>query len=295
MDFVKTPLTHDIEIDSIITLHYFRYAKDFLFSGEKHDFWELAYVDKGEVGVMADNNGYVLKQGEAIFHEPNEYHNIWANGMYANVIIITFSCKSTDISFFRHKILKVGPEHREWLTRIFQAASQTFAGPFDILDQKQLILQADHPFGGQQLIKNYLEILLIQLVQANQQVDKEKRLSPESKTQNEQKIIDTVIDMMENNLYNHLTFDDIAEKICFSKSYLTKLFRAKVNKGIMEYFLDLKIDEAKKLISEKELSYTQIAEKLSFGSIHYFSKIFKIKTGMSPREYDRSVSSTLLI
>ena len=63
----------------------------------------------------------------------------------------------------------------------------------------------------------------------------------------------------------------------------------------MEYFLDLKIDEAKKLISEKELSYTQIAEKLSFGSIHYFSKIFKIKTGMSPREYDRSVSSTLLI
>ena len=295
MEFVKTALPHEIAIDSIITLHYFRYAKDFLFSGEKHDFWELAYVDKGEVGVMADNNGYVLQQGEAIFHEPNEYHNIWANGKYANVVIITFSCGNKEMDFFRHKILKVGPDRREWLTRIFQAASQAFLGPFDILDQKRLTLQEDIPFGSRQLIKNYLEILLIQLIQDNQQIDKDKRLSPESKTQNEQKIIDTVIGIMESNLYNQITFDDIAEKICFSKSYLTKLFRAKVNKGIMEYYLDLKIEEAKKLISEKELSYTQIAEKLSFGSIHYFSKIFKIKTGMSPREYDRSVSSTLLI
>ncbi len=295
MEFVKTALPHEIAIDSIITLHYFRYAKDFLFSGEKHDFWELAYVDKGEVGVMADNNGYVLQQGEAIFHEPNEYHNIWANGKYANVVIITFSCGGKEMDFFRHKILKVSPDRREWLTRIFQAASQAFLDPFDILDQKRLTLQEDIPFGSRQLIKNYLEILLIQLIQDNQQIDKDKRLSPESKTQNEQKIIDTVIGIMESNLYNQITFDDIAEKICFSKSYLTKLFRAKVNKGIMEYYLDLKIEEAKKLISEKELSYTQIAEKLSFGSIHYFSKIFKIKTGMSPREYDRSVSSTLLI
>ena len=295
MEFVKTALPHEIAIDSIITLHYFRYAKDFLFSGEKHDFWELAYVDKGEVGVMADNNGYVLQQGEAIFHEPNEYHNIWANGKYANVVIITFSCGGKEMDFFRHKILKVSPDRREWLARIFQAASQAFLDPFDILDQKRLTLQEDIPFGSRQLIKNYLEILLIQLIQDNQQIDKDKRLSPESKTQNEQKIIDTVIGIMESNLYNQITFDDIAEKICFSKSYLTKLFRAKVNKGIMEYYLDLKIEEAKKLISEKELSYTQIAEKLSFGSIHYFSKIFKIKTGMSPREYDRSVSSTLLI
>ena len=47
MTYVKTVLKKEIVIDSIITIHYFEYSKDFSFSGEAHNFWEFLYVDAG--------------------------------------------------------------------------------------------------------------------------------------------------------------------------------------------------------------------------------------------------------
>ena len=49
MTYVKTTLQHSIDIDAIITLHYFEYMKNFEFKGESHNFWEFLYVDKGTV------------------------------------------------------------------------------------------------------------------------------------------------------------------------------------------------------------------------------------------------------
>ena len=53
----------------------------FSFTGESHDFWELVYADKGDVTVFADDKSFVLEQGNVIFHKPNEWHNVRANGV----------------------------------------------------------------------------------------------------------------------------------------------------------------------------------------------------------------------
>lgn len=55
MGYVPTVLEKEIVIDSIITIHYFEYTRDFVFKGEKHDFWEFLYVDKGQVSVCKDD------------------------------------------------------------------------------------------------------------------------------------------------------------------------------------------------------------------------------------------------
>ena len=109
MEYIKTVLKEEIIIKKIVTIHYFEYAKDYVFTGESHNFWELVYVDKGEIEVMADTVGYKLKQGEMIFHKPNEFHNVWANGTIApNLVIISFECKSKAMQFFNEKILQAG-------------------------------------------------------------------------------------------------------------------------------------------------------------------------------------------
>jgi YesN/AraC family two-component response regulator len=59
--------------------------------------------------------------------------------------------------------------------------------------------------------------------------------------------------------------------------------------GVMEYFKALKIEEAKTLIKESELNFTEISEKLSYASIHYFSRHFKRATGMNPSQFASSV------
>ena len=68
MPYCSTPLTIEFDIREIITVHYFEYMKDFVFSGEAHDFWEFLYVDKGEITVQADHSIYHLKAGDVIFH-----------------------------------------------------------------------------------------------------------------------------------------------------------------------------------------------------------------------------------
>ena len=55
MTYIETKLKREIVIDSIITIHYFEYMRDFVFRGESHDFWEFMYVDKGSVIVQAEN------------------------------------------------------------------------------------------------------------------------------------------------------------------------------------------------------------------------------------------------
>lgn len=67
MTYVKTTLQHSIDIDAIITLHYFEYMKNFEFKGESHNFWEFLYVDKGTVAVRADDTWTTLYTGDISF------------------------------------------------------------------------------------------------------------------------------------------------------------------------------------------------------------------------------------
>ena len=59
----------------------------------------------------------------------------------------------------------------------------------------------------------------------------------------------------------------------------------KPEQEVRNYFLALKITEAKRLIRESSLNFTQISESLGFSTIHYFSRLFKEKTGMTPTDY----------
>ena len=116
MEYVTTLLKEVLSVKKTVSVHYFEFASDYIYEGEKHDFWEFLYVDKGVVEVMADTKGYKLKQGEMIFHKPNEFHNVWANGKVApNIVVISFECKSPAMKFFENKIISIGDHEKNLL------------------------------------------------------------------------------------------------------------------------------------------------------------------------------------
>jgi AraC-like DNA-binding protein len=61
--------------------------------------------------------------------------------------------------------------------------------------------------------------------------------------------------------------------------------------GIIQYFRWMKIERAKELIREENYNFSEIAERLGFSSVHYFSHVFKKITDMTPSEYAVSVKS----
>lgn len=295
MEFTPVTPKNVLVIDKLYTVHYFAYAKNFIFTGEKHDFWEMAYIDSGDVGVVADGTGYTLRQGEAIFHKPNEYHNIWANGKYAHVLILSFSSKSRMMSFFKNKILTLDEEDKRLLRKIIDEAKLAFAEPLDIVDLPGMTLRRDAPPGASQLTRIYMEALLIGLARKNSAVQNAERLSTRAADENEDKIVRVIREYLEAHLTEAVTLDDICARLCFSKTYIKALFKRKTGTSIIQYFIMLKIASAKRMISEGGLTFSEIAEKCGFSSVHYFSRLFKSHTGMTPSGYAKSIQSKRIL
>jgi AraC-like DNA-binding protein/quercetin dioxygenase-like cupin family protein len=290
-EYIKTCLEEMIVINKIITIHYFEFASDYVFKGEKHDFWEFLYVDKGEVEIMADTKGYKLCQGDIVFHKPNEFHSVWANGIIApNIVVVSFECNSEWIDFFEGKILRLSSLSKNILGEIIREGKVAFNNNLGKV-YNCLVKNKLENVASQQLIKIYLEMLLIKLIRENEAIKREDRISSATKERMESDIVSNIIEFFIENIDKNYSFNDICINFSLGKTHLKTLFKSSTNKGVMFYFKILKIEEAKKLIREGKYNFTEIAEKLGYESVHYFSRCFKKCTNMTPSQYDVSVKS----
>lgn len=290
-------LENSFSIGKIYSIHYFEYMNTFSFAGETHDFWEFVCVDKGEVNITAGNHTVKLRKGEIIFHEPCEFHNVKATGDTApNLIVISFDCSSTAMHFFRRKTLKIDDAERSLLANIISEARHFFDCRLDDPYLQNMPQKENAVFGSGQLIRLYLEQLLIHLARryTHAQVSPAKSWSGSSKAtkaKNDLEIFRRVIEYMETHLTSKLTIDQICLDNLVSRSQLQKIFKQECKMGIIEYFSHLKTDAAKEMIRTQRMNFTQISDALGYSSIHYFSRQFKKVTGMTPSEYASSIKA----
>jgi AraC-like DNA-binding protein/quercetin dioxygenase-like cupin family protein len=289
-EYQRTHLKMSLVIQKVITMHYFEFGKDYSFNGEKHDFWEFLYVDRGEVEVHADDQRYLLKQGSIIFHKPNEFHSFYATkGKAPNLIVMTFDCHSKAMQFFEQKVLHLEDEERNLLAQIVREGQLAFEFPFG----HPLVRRQDAPVGSEQMIQSYLEILLVRLLRKSAQSETDTPLSTVAKEKSVHDLTSKVMSYMEAHIDTHLTLNEISQVFCVGKTQLKELFKKHTTYTLMEYFAKLKIDQAKILIREETYNFTEISRQLGFSSVHYFSKAFKKATLMSPSEYARTVKSRM--
>ncbi len=278
-------------VESVVLLFYMELKKEFRYDGEKHNCWEMVYIDKGEMICTAETNRFTLKSGELTFHKPNEFHNLTGNEIEPpNVSVIDFDCQSPAMSYFEGKIFKLNPEEKKLMSDLFSEGTSLYEmeNIHDPLTQK-MHCRADAPFGCSQATKNLFELFLIRLYR--------KGLSS-SKSERKNYIIDgidvpyqikDILDYMKENLGVRLTVGDIADYLHTSESQAKKLFSRYFDGGLINYFNGLKIKEAKKLIREEKMNMTQIAEALGFNTPQYFSRCFSKHANMSPNEYKKSI------
>ncbi len=290
-EFVRQELPSVLQIARIVTIFYMELSKDFSVAGERHDFWEMVYIDKGEMICTTGENQFILRSGEVTFHKPNEFHNLSGDGRTApNVSILTFECDSPAMDHFAGRILRLNADEKRLLSLLMAEGLACFRleNPENPLLQKLQPLP-NAPFGGLQMIKNLLEIFLIRLHRRRDSLSNERR---------QQLLIDGVavsfeikeiLDVLQGGLYSRLTLTDIAKAVGKSRSTVKKLFSRFQPGGIMRYYNSLKIREAKRLIRENRHTLTQIAELLCFDSAQYFSKCFRDATHMSPSQYKQSI------
>lgn len=94
------------------------------------------------------------------------------------------------------------------------------------------------------------------------------------------------INILQERFGEKLNLTDIAREIHVNPSYLSRRFSEEVKLGFSEYVIDYRIEKAKiLLVTHVDWTISQVAEVTGFNSQHYFSTIFRKKTGFTPREY----------
>lgn len=285
--YFKHKLENLINVSKIVTIHYFEFEKNFKTEGESHDFWEFVYVDKESIVCHADGVEIILNKGEILFHKPNEFHILAANGKNPpNVFIVSFVCKSEAMKFFENKKISVAKNNAKYIYNILNEGRKTFDISFSDPNLKKMQLLASPSLGGEQIIKNYLEIFLINLLRSQTETGNVNSIFIREQEYAVKQISD-IIYLLENSVCTTLTIDEILKNTYYGRAYLMRLFKKETGCSIMEYFIKLKIDKAKDLLRDNQLSVREISDKLAFNEPNYFTKTFKRITGFTPSAYRR--------
>lgn len=292
MAFESLYLEEDIHIERIYTVHYFEYRNDFHFAGERHNFWEFQCVDKGSAEVRTDNGTYILNRGQIIFHKPNEFHTLTAVGKTApNIVVVSFECTSPAMKYFENRLLNISDSERSLMGMLIAEARRCIASPLDDPYLEKMDKRKDCLFGSQQLIRLYLQQMLIYMIrrdtvpQLSAPISKLVDLKSNSATYNK------ILFYLEEHIREYVSIEDICHDNLIGRSQLQKLFREQHHCGVIDFFSQMKIEFAKQLIRENQMNFTQISDFLGYSSIHYFSRQFKKISGMTPSEYATSIKA----
>jgi AraC-like DNA-binding protein len=290
-NFTRIGFDKIFNVEKIITIFYMELSKNFYYEGEKHDFWEMVYIDKGEMICTADEKRFVLKSGEMTFHKPNEFHNLSGDSNIApNVSILTFECKSRAMKYFEGKIFRLSSEEKTLLSTLFSEGLSCYR----LEDEKNPLLQKlkvikPSPFGSSQMTKNLLEIFLIKLYRNTDVVTKEMRQNYIIDDIDVPYNIKYILDYLKEHVYGKITLKRMAKDLDISESKLKQLFAKYQKGGIIHHYNTLKIKESRKLIREGNYNMSQISDMLQFDSPQHFSKAFKTIMNMTPSEYKCSI------
>ena len=285
MEYVRTELDNAITIDGIYTIHYFEYTKDFAYSGEYHNFWEIVYADKKSLLITAGAKELMLDVGQLYIHKPNEFHSIRCDGTNAaNSVILSFDSSCDVLMNISGVPITCSSEERRIMGNIIKEATEAFSTPLGSPYTSMLEKSENSEFGCQQMIKLYMEQLLIHLVRGHTGTVMVKNSESD-------RLLLSICDYLEKNVDKHLQFDDIRKQFNASASVIKRLFASHMHCGIMEYFSRLKVDAAKQMIRENDYNFTEIASRLGFNNSQYFTTVFRRISGMTPSEYANSVKS----
>ncbi len=100
-------------------------------------------------------------------------------------------------------------------------------------------------------------------------------------------IINQVQNYIQNHLNNELSRTELAAQVYLHPDYLSHMFKDKTGMSISDYIMKARMDHACELLRGTEKQVSEIAMESGYGSIAYFTQIFKRIKGMTPSEYRR--------
>lgn len=100
-----------------------------------------------------------------------------------------------------------------------------------------------------------------------------------------------VKEYIDNNYTSEINLETLSKNVYVSKYHLSHIFKTQTGTSPIKYLITKRINEASKLLTETDLSITEIAHLVGYDDPVYFSQIFKRTKNVSPLTYRNSIKS----
>lgn len=112
-----------------------------------------------------------------------------------------------------------------------------------------------------------------------------KRSLRQAEAQTDREDINAIIQYIHGHLSENITLKAMAQLVNMDENYVSVLFRRKTGETLINFIQQCRVERAKKLLLETELSIPEINEQAGFNNENYFFRIFKRWTGETPGKY----------
>ena len=275
-----------IAVKRIVSVNCADLSPHFVTTENRHGAWEFVYVDSGSIESVTEDGTRKIGQGQLIFHRPDEEHSTVCNRRQsATIFTVIFECDSSAIALFDKRIFDVPQSLRPLFTDLIHECEKTYD-----ISKTPIVLKKNAPVGAEQLARVYLEAFLIRLLRAELPTAPEGN-GGENKSSGGS-LAREIAEFLDAHLSQRVTLDELSEEFHFGKVYLCDVFKRDMGISIMTYLLDRKIDEAKRLLRESDLTVSEISEHLGFESPSYFSRCFRNRVGHPPKSFRKMLISS---
>lgn len=259
---------------------------------ESHNAFELIYVVQGNQFTMMEGISYFLKQGDILIVPPGFKH---VNKCIDEDGLIYFIAHfNVDDTRFRQKMCRSVTFQYKQGTKENEGLKHGFKDWIDLI-QQGVEYTTSHLF----MIQSGLFRILSILAESESSHD-EKNVSPRINH-----YATLIAESIKTHFRSHqiegetldsteIRIEDIASSLSISAGYANEVFKEVYGISPRKYLSNLKLHEAKQLIHQPNLDLTMISNMLGYSSLAHFSRQYKRWTGMSPREYRKSVVSLMI-
>ena len=256
----------------LLSIESSRFDADWHSTLHSHSFTELFYVIKGEGQFQF--NDFVFKDVEEdslVIINPNVVHTEVSN-------------KDNPLEYF-----VLGIDGIEFFTEEDRELGYSIHNYNDfkhdvLYYMKAILLEvAQKDKHHELMIDHLLRILIMNLVR---RTDTDLGFNEGNKTSNKDCVF--IKNYLNIHYREDITLDKLAQLTFMNKYYLSHIFKEHSGMSPIDYLLNKRITEAKKLLSDTDLSISQIANIVGFNSSSYFSQYFKKSTESSPSVYRKT-------
>lgn len=265
-----------IRIHEILGYFYRIRTPGYLFTGKNQTYYELTYVDTGLMYTEVDGVTYEMKEKELILYGPGQSIRQYTGSIQSvSYVTILFSMDTANSSADLYASL---------LNRVFPYSKKIY----NLM--KTIVEEGTEPLPYMDsLLYCQLTELIIRLLQGEYAIPANPASVARQNYQDE--LFELVIRYVESKLYEPITIADICQQFSMSRSSLQLLFKNAVNQSPKKYITDMKLEKSCQMLREKKYTVSEIALKLGYSSIHYFSNAFSQKYHISPSEYAKRIGN----